>query len=369
MAYTSDLFTETEPTGFASLGIGGKGGLAQYLVPAGTGAVDILNDYRWTLTEKNGREETPVAILTEFRLLQSALMNSARYYFTGLGQQVVSSQNTYLPGMRGYAGLFDFNNPTGFWYQVPYFSEVHNEVSSTWSSLDILEKIKSVFGGVGSVLETATNAAMLGYEMNYPRVGIMDRPKLWESSTPRTINIKFPLFNTVNIDDIKKNWDLCYLLLYQNMFNKRDFITAIPPVFYTVFIPGQFFSIAMYVSDLKIYNRGNIRKVNINDTLKNIPDVYEIDMTLTDMIMPSQNMQAELLKNQPVQVAIKGKDGKYFSPLNPDLITKDNLIQTVRDFAGGGTESFFGKGTESGAALEQGQSLAAPTPGGTPPAQ
>lgn len=320
MAYDSDLFQQTDPKGFST--VGGIGGLAKYLIPANTGTVDIVNEYRWTLTEKSGREETPFAILTEFRLLQSALMNSARYFLTGAGQQAISTKNVYLPGMRGYAGLFDFNNPTGFWYKIPYFSEINNEVSSTWSSLDILEKAKSAATklGVGGAVEFATDVAMLGYEMNYPRVGIMDRPKLWESSTPRTINIKFPLFNTVDSQDIKKNWDLCYLLLYQNMFNKRDFITAIPPVFYTMYIPGQFFSIAMYVSDLKIYNRGNIRRINIDKKLKNIPDVYEIDMTLTDMIMPSQNMLTSLLNNEPVEV----------QQLTPDIVTPENLEETVQ---------------------------------------
>ena len=108
------------------------------------------------------------------------------------------------------------------------------------------------------------------------------------------------------------------------MFNKRDFITAVPPVFYTAYIPGQFFSIAMYVSDLKIYNRGNTRMyqvgvVNENSSKRplwrNIPDVYEIDMTLTDMIMPSQNMLAQILRESPVSV----------QNLNPNPFSDENI--------------------------------------------
>lgn len=328
MAYSSKLFKTQPPSGFSS--IGGNGGLADFLVPTGTGGVDVINDYPWTLTDKDGREETPSAVLTEFRLLRSALENSARYYFTGLGQQVVASENVYLPRMRGYAGLFDFENPTGFWYRLPYFSEVSNEVSSTWAALDILEKISKVSSTVSGGIQKAVDAVMLGYEANYPRVGIMDRPKLWESSTPRSINIKFPLFNTVSVEDIQSNWDLCYLLLYQNMFNKRDFITAIPPVFYTVYIPGQFFSIAMYVSDLKISNRGNIRKFNIQGKGKNIPDVFEVDMTLTDMIMPSQNMLTVLQEEEPVRVVRRDSEtGNLVDTLSPKLITKDNIYETA----------------------------------------
>lgn len=305
---------------------GEPGGLADFLVPAGPGTVDVINNYTWTLTPPAGRTETPYASLTEYRVLQSALMNSARYYLTGIKQKgedqlgaettqnetadVGSGANKYLGLCRGYDGLFDFKYPTGFSYTVPYFNDVANEVNSTWTTLDILEKIKgglnTLAPGVGDKAGLVADAVMLAYEAKYPRVGIMDRPKLWESSGFRSINIKIPLFNTLSIEDIQKNWELCYLLTYQNMFNKKDFITAVPPVFYTVRIPGQFFSLAMYVSDLKIYNRGNMRtytlKTQAGNSAKIIPDVYEIDMTLTDMIMPSQNMLTIANTNEPVDV-------------------------------------------------------------------
>lgn len=305
---SSALFKQVSPTGFNTIVASDRGGLADFLVPLNSGAVDVLNDYCWTLTDKKGRNETPKVILTEWRLLQSSLINSSRYYTAGLSQQVVSSKNPYLKDMKGYTGLFDFENPTGFWYSLPYFNDTANEVSNTWTTLDILEKAKNALNiispGTGEAVELGIGVGGLAYEANYPRVGIMDRPKLWESSGFRSINIKFPLYNTVNFTDIKRNWDLCYLLMYQNMFNKRDFVTAIPPVFYTVYIPGQFFTIAAYVSELKIYNRGNVRFLDIDGSGKkrNVPDVYEIDMTLTDMVMPSQNMLTAILKEEPVSV-------------------------------------------------------------------
>jgi len=338
------LFKEVEPAGFASFVGNDKAGLANFLVPAaeGTGAIDIVNDFTWTLTPKSGRSETPHVRLTEYRLLQSALWNSARYYAAGAVQQVPGSKNPYLNRMQGYAGLFDFENPTTFEYTFPYFSDTANEVQSSWSSLDILEKIKGIIGG-GGAIQKAIDVGMLGYEANYPRVGIMDRPKLWQESTPRSINIKFPLYNTVNVEDIERNWELCYLLLYQNMFNKRDFITAVPPVFYTAYIPGQFFSIAMYVSDLKIYNRGNIRMYQINGKWRNIPDVYEIDMTLTDMIMPSQNMLAQVLREAPVSVQL----------LSPNIASRENVAgifgvagRAITGLASGGVSEYTGFGQE-----------------------
>lgn len=309
---SSALFRTESPSNFNAFANTDSGGLADFLVPLSPseGAIDVINKYRWTLTDPKGRKETPKAILTEWRLLQSSLINSSRYYTAGLTQQVVSSKNPYLKNMKGYTGLFDFENPSGFYYVFPYFSDTANEVTNSWTTLDILEKAKNAINTIstdaGKAVGLATGVGGLAYESNFPRVGIMDRPKLWESSGFRSINIKFPLFNTKDFSDIKRNWDLCYLLMYQNMFNKRDFITAIPPVFYTVYIPGQFFSIAAYVSDFKIYNRGNIRSLDIDNSgrNRNVPDVYEIDMTLTDMVMPSQNMLAAILTEEPVSVQL-----------------------------------------------------------------
>jgi hypothetical protein len=310
------LFQDVPPEGFAEIR-NTQGSLAPFLKPKSDGLINVVDNFWWTLTPKEGRKETPHVRLEEYRLLGSALINSARYYATGLTglasdlagfaeqkQTDTTAKNPWLKEMPAYSGLCDWSNKSGFTYIFPYFGDTNNEVTSTWTSLDIADKIKNAasFIGAGGAVDAAFQIAQLGLEVNYPRVGVMDRPKLWESSTPRNLNIKFPLFNTRHHDDIQYNWELCFLLLYQNMFNKHSFVTAIPPVFYTAYIPGQYFTIAAYVSDLKIYNRGNMRMININGMWRNIPDVYEIDMTLTDMIMPSQNMMQALLTEDPIQV-------------------------------------------------------------------
>jgi len=309
------LFTTEAPKNYS----GARGGLANFLKPkSGTGYIDVINDYAWTSTRLSyeARQEVPDIVLTEWRILRSSLESSALYYAEGTGQQITptgnstGSENPMASDsyVAGYKGLLDFANSSNFSYRLPFFSDINTDINNSWTSLDILEKAKNaadfIVPGLGGIAETATAAIRLGYEAKYPRVGIMDRPKLWESSTPRSITIKFPLFNTLEEDDIQKNWELCYLLTYQNLFNKRDFITAIPPVFYTVYAPGQYFSIGAYVSDLKIYNRGHIHRIPFGNKVRNIPDAFEIEMTLTDMIMPSQNMHSVLYGETPVNVKL-----------------------------------------------------------------
>jgi hypothetical protein len=113
----------------------------------------------------------------------------------------------------------------------------------------------------------------------------------------RTTEIKFPLFNTVGPDDWKKNRDLCWLLLNQNLFTKRDIITGIPPVYYEIIVPGQHYSYASSVTNLTIYNRGNMRTMlDDSDNSCVVPDVYEVNISLTDMVMPSRNLLQSLNK-------------------------------------------------------------------------
>jgi hypothetical protein len=82
------------------------------------------------------------------------------------------------------------------------------------------------------------------------------------------------------------------LLVNQNLYNKRDLITSLPPVFYEVLVPGQHYSYASCVTNITIGNKGNMRKLSMKD--KNItcivPDAYDVSITLTDMVMPSKNL-------------------------------------------------------------------------------
>jgi hypothetical protein len=130
---------------------------------------------------------------------------------------------------------------------------------------------------------------------------VLDKPHIWNSSTPRTFNISFPLYNINPTEGsnwqktIIKNWELCYLLTYQNLYNKRNLFKGIPPVFYSVEVPGVYYTKASYVSNLIILNIGNIRKMTLpvadnNQNMSvNVPDAYVVNMTLTDFFMPSRN--------------------------------------------------------------------------------
>jgi len=317
----AQLFTKGQQTT-----IGGQGSLAAIYKPTGSSDyayVNVTNDYQWTLSEAV-RSNAPRAILREYQVNETTIRRQAAFYGTG----AISGAAGTIGAIAGAAGrvagynvppadvdilgayrqLYPKDKPTGFVYDLPYFSDINFEVNTPmWASLDTLEAAKGAISGlatlakgkaagklVSEVMDFAGAGAMAGLASTYPKVGITDRPRLWNSHEPRSITIKFPLFNTYSPNDWMKNRELCELLVNQNLYNKRDFITSIPPVFYELLIPGQHYSWASCVTNLTIYNRGNMRQLSetidgANYTF-NVPDVYEINITFTDMVMPSKNM-------------------------------------------------------------------------------
>ena len=334
----NQLFTKVQQTAGGS-----PGSLADiYIPPGGYGYVNVVKDYPWTVSEQ-AKTTIGRVILREFQVLESTIKRQALFYINGLetfagqGDQAYTGQGN-RDFLAAYKQLFPKDKPTGFVYDMPYFSEINFEVNSPeWQALDTLEQIAktgpdvatglaSLFKdvpGLGSAVTGITEAAtkfynvagagaMAGISTVYPKVGIMDRPRLWETHYPRSIIVTFPLYNTLAPDDWKKNRLLCELLVNQNLYNKRDFITSVPPVFYEVLVLGQHYSYASCVTNITVYNRGNVRILkNDEGFICNVPDVYEISITLTDMVIPSKN-QFQSIQNEEVVASITGRNGQTF---------------------------------------------------------
>jgi len=324
------------------------GKLARELKPVTPGVpIDVIRDFPWTLTPLNDKTvaNVPVIYLNEYYQIESQLNQSLLPYgkdipklesnatgFQGLINTVgslanfinVNNNTPYL-----YEGLFDHLHP-GFKYTFPNFSKTFYDIGNTWERTDILDTLLDLseqIGGLGQkgLASTAQSGAkklkvagdlidiinklprqlknleLFNLASSNPTVGLMDPPSIWQSTDKRTITFEFPLYN-INVfknntsnDTIIKNWELCYLLTYQNLVNKKNFYTGIPPVFYEVIIPGVHYCKASYMSNINISNVGNIRNlildINGNTGVSvNVPDAYMISITLTDLLMPSKNL-------------------------------------------------------------------------------
>jgi hypothetical protein len=332
----------TIPVGYS------KGKLASELKPKNSGVpIDVIRDFPWTLTPLNDKTvaNVPVIYLNEYYQIESQLNQALLPYGKGKAKleegtstlsKITSVINTLAEFVTVgkdtpylYEGLFDHLHP-GFKYVFPNFSKTFYSVTNNWQRTDILdtllglsEQVGDLTGSglksIGKTIGKNFGAGIQGIDFlnklprklkdlelfnlasSNPTVGLMDPPSIWQSSSQRTTTFEFPLYNinifkdSTSTDTIVKNWELCYLLTYQNLVNKKNFYTGIPPVFYEVIIPGIHYCKASYMSNISISNVGNVRNLTLNvngntNVSVNVPDAYMISITLTDLLMPSKNL-------------------------------------------------------------------------------
>lgn len=202
---------------------------------------------------------------------------------------------------------------------------------------------------------------------------VIDKPLLWTTSQPRNFVVSFPLFNTDIFGDVNaektliRNWELCYLLTYQNLYNKKNLYKGLPPVFYEITVPGIHYTKAGYVNDLKILNLGNTRLVELpigsagEKRPVNMPDAYLVTMSLIDFFMPSKNFldTINLEKNPAARNRVTASyDRDTATPPSPP-IPWDQIPGAFSPFLPGAPGSF--------GFTPQGDTTVPPIPGLTPP--
>ena len=276
--------------------------------------VDIVKNYRWTLSEIGNRTDIPYIELAEHRNDESMLMKQFGYYVKG--SKDAAKDASWLASTRGILDVYEEmfpDNPTSWKYRFPYFAKSVFELTTPeWKQVDpaggaisgaanglagILDSLGATSAGAvvrgaiasGNVLAAGAELTLKGTN---PHVGIVDRPRIFENHAERAITVQFPLYNTVDQGDWVRNRDFYYRFASQNLFAKKNFITGVPPVFYRVYVPGQYFSFASCVTNINIENLGNTRMM---DSKYVIPDAFQVSITLQEMLMPSLNQYQALV--------------------------------------------------------------------------
>lgn len=267
--------------------------LASIVVPAGNnGSINILRDYIWTLSNR-ANQEIPYIILREYQMSEALIKQQVDRYTGLIAQGAANIVNAVTGGKSAqsqsmlsvYKDMLP-KQPTKFVYTFPFFEKTAIELSTSWKDIADAGNAISKLGDTAAALVKGMQVAgSVAAAVTSPSIGIQDRPKIFESHTDRTININFTLYNTVRSEDYVKNKNFIQLFTTQNLFNKRDYITGKPPVFYDVLVPGQYFSYASHVSNLRVENLGNIRMLGGEI----VPDAYQIQISLTEMMKPSRN--------------------------------------------------------------------------------
>ena len=65
-------------------------------------------------------------------------------------------------------------------------------------------------------------------------------------------DVSFYLFNNISWEETVKNWQLVFLLQYQNLPNRLNRLIITPPVIYEVSVPGYFYSMYSSITQLDV---------------------------------------------------------------------------------------------------------------------
>lgn len=328
----------------------GVGALAPILEPAKSGWVNVHKEYPWTITPTKNRDDVPYIHLYEYRVEGGAIGKQVNFYIngiTGAFNDVVGASNVGHP-TAVYDAIFlrDAKLKTGWEYRFPYFTKSQYELATAaWEKFDkigqsvsgiasgmssmfnaaLMTRTGKAFDLLGKTIDFAGAAAETALKGMYPLVNISDRPRVFTNHNERSITITFPLLNTIHPDDWIKNRQFLTVFQYQNLFNKRNFITGLPPVWYTVYVPSQYYSIASCVTNIRVENLGNIRVERTGNLLNQngfreflVPDAYQVEITLQEMAMPSQNQFLVALQNNPdVHAQIQASEVQQPTPPLP----------------------------------------------------
>ena len=341
------------PQSYSGVAQNGNGFISKDSIGGSAGIINVVNDFQWTTSPPGaaGRQEVPRITLREKRLKTNAMIAAAAYYLMSaagsvgraqdflqsgglgsIGQGVATATSSFgnaLGGAVGASGVLDQNieglgmevlkpyeglyitEDTGFRYVLPYFNDAQQMLVNSFDTNDAMLRDNTILGKAVSTLRSVAESAARLTSFLEPGLYI-ERPKFFNfKGTGDRIQLSFPLINTgwSTYDDVRLNWQLAFLLTYQNNPNRRTREVIDPPAIYEVTIPGIKYIPYAYISQLRISYLGARRAYKLTvpgagsiSTI--VPDAYVFDITLEGLVADTKNfMYASLAgKNDIVSV-------------------------------------------------------------------
>lgn len=324
--------------------------------PIGDGVIDILKDFYWKNNVSNNIDEVPSIVLKEYTLKYGMWANNLASIINQAAQFASNKTN-----LDPYSTLY-FGEPTGFNYRLPYLlksgSSIRGDVNNKWS--EISNPIGDILGAVpivGSSLKRAGDLIQTQVQnaANFLTPGYgAEKVYNFAGTTPKSILITFPLYNTYNEESAMRNFSFVNLLSIQNLKTRTSYLTYIPPKLYTVDsnLLGGIYMPAAFISNLKIDSIGTTRKINeyTADNSRNgvlIPEAYRVSISLTEILPESSNIMMGALGGDKVQVfnganafdMVKNTINNAANNSNETPITKKNPNGTRQEYIDNATEA------------------------------
>lgn len=352
-------------------------GGADILIPTGSGHINVVKDYAWTIQPETARKDVPYIFLIERKLTNDVMVQQLLYNLIAtveLGYQGVteaqqkiekelnkakgeynltddqinkikSSEN--FNSKNPYAGLYNLED-TGWSYIMPFFENNNHNVVGSWGqpkkSNNVVDKIGgAVNEGLGDVsasfnkaisaLGSLTGASSLARPGTYIEQA---KQYLFEAQGP-SYSVKFNLFNTGKLSDVIQNWELCFALIYNLLPNRRTKTVFDPPPLYEVSVPGVRNSPISFIKGMKIDFLGATRLMDldvqgINNTPNKIrtivPDAYSVKIDIEDILPESKNFMQSIYDDQ-MKVRVSTKQETVSRTYENNIISNANEITHI----------------------------------------
>lgn len=281
--------------------------------------VNVSRHFSWTLNED--RDEVPRVILKEMVQNQTALINRAKYSLsqsTDVGTALGVAFNDVLDA---YTGLYETKD-TGFYYDIPslqgdYLKTGPNNFQAGADAKQMIRgagnlvsqalggaksKGGRIASGAAEILADAPDAIGQFREAVTADGGgyYTEQPKFYQhGQNARSHQVQFPLYNTGDYDDMVRNFQLAFMLVYQNLPNRDSKQIIMPPCIYEVTFPGVTYCPYAYMSSVDVQFIGARREVPLAipfddiDEFKNIqvtiPEAYNITLNIQELVGNTKN--------------------------------------------------------------------------------
>jgi hypothetical protein len=293
--------------------------------------IDVVNDFVWTASPlTNSNDTVPILYAIELRQEQSSIISSALYYInaitsSGFSEKAQQSldwllekcslgKKNPLDGLKAeiqkfiskgvdeqllgkylisYLGMY-ITRETGFKYSLPFFEGVPHNISNSWqSSAQIKNPITSTLEQSMDWIDKAASTLNIMTPGTY-----IEKPKYFQyPSEGESLTIKLPLLNTLKKGEkvpYQQNYELLWLLAYQNKPYRTSFSRILPPKLYSVSIPGIKYMPYAYISKMDVNFLGTRRQLPVNtpkgEIVTSIPEAYDVTLTFTSLLADTGNL-------------------------------------------------------------------------------
>jgi hypothetical protein len=201
--------------------------------------------------------------------------------------------------LKSLIGIY-LTEKTGFQYAFPHFDNMPS-LTNTWSTGGSNSGLQSVISKGMEVVEDIANVAFIAQPGVY-----IQKPQYYEfEDSGKSITINFPLFNTVDRGTLKSyqlNYELLWLLAFQNKPYKTSFARTAPPKIYSINLPGICAFPYSYISNMTVDFKGTVRYKNVflphlkgedvsaKSVRVPIPDAYTVSLTFNSLLADYANL-------------------------------------------------------------------------------